>query len=110
MEHSGATDRFYVGMAAEAVLFVQSVDPVTGEKAAPDPAPASVTIRFLNPDETELAEHTLAEGVVDAGEADNGHYYHAYSVPTEEGIHYVEAETGGVKPGRTKFTFTVEPF
>jgi hypothetical protein len=108
--HMDERDRFYVGMAAVAVISVQSVDPVTGEKAPPDPPPSSVTIRFLNPDQTELANNTLADGVVDAGEADNGHYYHAFAVPTEEGRHYVEAETGGAKPGRTKFGFTVEPF
>jgi len=100
-----ASDRFYVGMAAEAVLFVQSVHPVTGEKTEQDSLP-SVTIRFLNPDETVLAEKTLVDGVINAG----GGYYHASAVPTEEGIHYVEYETGGPKPGRDKGTFTVEPF
>jgi hypothetical protein len=100
-------DRFYVGMAAEAVIFVQSVDPVTGEKSTEDTDNLpSVTMRFKNPDGTLLEEKTLADGVVNAG----GGYYHAFAVPEEEGRHYVEAETGGAKPGRTKFGFTVEPF
>lgn len=98
-------DRFYIGMAAEAVLFVQEVDPVSGVKT-PKPDLPTCTIRFLNPDGTELVEKTLADGVTNAG----GGYYHAFAVPTQEGLHYVEGETGGVKPGRVKFTFSVEPF
>jgi hypothetical protein len=92
-------------MAAEAVLFVQSVHPVTGEKTPQDALP-SVTIRFRNPDKSILAVRTLVDGVVNHG----GGYYYANAVPTKEGIHYLEFETGGAKPGRDKTTFTVEPF
>lgn len=96
---------YWVGGAVRGRIRALSVDPVT-EVKSPEPSLPSVTIRFKNPDGTTLATHTLVSGIVNAGDG----YYYGTSTPTMEGMHVMEAETGGITPGRTKVSFSVEPF
>jgi|SRR5215207_3728253 len=96
---------FWTGGAIRGLVRVQSLDPVSGGKT-PEASLPSVTIRFRNPDGTVLAVRTLSDGVVNAGDG----YYYATAVPTVEGLHTLEYETGGANPGRDKLQFNVEPF
>ncbi len=98
-------DAFFTGMAARARMRVYTVDAVSLART-PDPSATAVVIRFKNPDGTVLALRTLADGVVNAGSG----YYYGTAVPTVEGLHTVEFETGGANPGRDKVQFSVDPF
>lgn len=95
------TDVWWTGKAIRARMRVLDVDPVT-EAETPNTNAAGAAIRFRSPNGTLLS----ASGVVNAG---NGYYYNT-AVPTTDGIHTVEFETGGANPGRDKQTFTVEAF
>ena len=96
---------YYEGAAVRARVRVLGVDPITEARTPVDDLLAC-TIRFRQPGGSVLAEHTLASGVQNAG---NG-YYWATAVPTMEGRHQAEFESGGALPARTKVSFTVEPF
>lgn len=96
---------FWVGAAVRGRIRALAVDPVT-EVESPQASLPSVTIRFKHSDGTVLATRTLADGVVNAGDG----YYYGTATPTQEGLHVMEAETGGALPGRTKVSFSVEPW